>query len=66
MNFNSYMNLLLAERRRVSVSDMSIYQMQRMDNGSRCCIHLRTMRSTMLKSTDNSKKSLFIRESQVI
>ena len=34
MNFNSNMNLSLAERRRVSVSDMSIYQMQRNDNDS--------------------------------
>ena len=32
--FNSYMNLSPAERRRVSVSDMRGYQMQRMDNDS--------------------------------
>ena len=32
--FVSYMNLSPAERRRVSVSDMRGYQMQRMDNGS--------------------------------
>ena len=32
--FDSYMNLSPAERRRVSVSDMRGYQMQRMDNDS--------------------------------
>ena len=32
--FGSYMNLSPAERRRVSVSDMRGYQMQRMDNDS--------------------------------
>ena len=32
--FNSYRNLSPAERRRVSVSDMSINQMQRNDNDS--------------------------------
>ena len=31
---HSYMNLSPAERRRVSVSDMGGYQMQRMDNDS--------------------------------
>ena len=32
--FDLYMNLSPAERRRVSVSDMRGYQMQRMDNDS--------------------------------
>ena len=55
--FNFYKNLSPVERRRVSVSSCLAMKCSEWAMTVCCCIHSRTMRCTMLKSTDNSTKS---------